>query len=325
MTQQIVSDRAAGQRKPEPAGKTRGVWPGNPAAALWRTTVGKKIVMAVTGVILVGFVIAHMLGNLKIFLGAEDFNAYASFLRTVGEPLFPYSVLLWTARIILLVSVVLHITAAVELTRINWAARPKDYAVKRDLATTYAARTMRWGGVIVALFIVYHLLHLTVGAVGFRPGQFSPRVGLSQRGGRVLRLVCVLVLHPGDGRPLPAPGPWRLEHARDARTEQCPDQWGPPDPVAGRGAGGVRRLHRGAGCRDGRLVGLKESVMLDAKIPAGPIEKKWDQCRFDMKLVSPRQPAQVPHRGRRRGAGRRRRGGHAGRAGLPCPLLLVPR
>jgi succinate dehydrogenase / fumarate reductase cytochrome b subunit len=173
MTQQIVSDRAAGHRKPEPAGKTRGVWPGNPAAALWRTTVGKKIVMALTGAILVGFVIAHMLGNLKIFLGADDFNAYASFLRTMGEPLFPYSVLLWTARIILLVSVLLHITAAVELTRINWAARPKDYAVKRDLATTYAARTMRWGGVIVALFIVYHLLHLTVGVVGFRPGQFS--------------------------------------------------------------------------------------------------------------------------------------------------------
>ena len=109
MTQQIVSDRAAGRRKPEPAGKSRGVWPGNPAVALWRTTVGKKIVMAVTGVILVGFVIAHMLGNLKIFLGAEDFNAYAVFLRTMGEPLFPYSVLLWTARIILLVSVVLHI------------------------------------------------------------------------------------------------------------------------------------------------------------------------------------------------------------------------
>ncbi len=173
MTQQIVSDRAAGGLKSGPSDTVRGVWPGNPASALWRTTVGKKIVMAVTGVILVGFVIAHMLGNLKIFLGADDFNAYASFLRTVGEPLFPYSVLLWTARTILLVSVVLHIVAAVELTRINWAARPKDYAKKRDIATTYAARTMRWSGVILALFIIYHLLHLTVGWVGFRTGEFD--------------------------------------------------------------------------------------------------------------------------------------------------------
>ena len=85
--------------------------------------VGKKVVMAVTGVILVGFVIAHMLGNIKIFIGEEDFNAYAEFLRTMGEPLLPYSALLWTARVILLVSAVLHIVAAVELTLMNRAAR----------------------------------------------------------------------------------------------------------------------------------------------------------------------------------------------------------
>jgi succinate dehydrogenase / fumarate reductase cytochrome b subunit len=134
--------------------------------------VGKKVVMAVTGIVLVGFVIAHMLGNLKIFLGAEAINAYAVFLRTVGEPLFPYGLLLWVVRIILLTCVGLHITAAVQLTRMNWAARPQGYDTKRSIATTYAARTMRWSGVILALFVVYHLLHLTAGVVGFQPGEF---------------------------------------------------------------------------------------------------------------------------------------------------------
>jgi succinate dehydrogenase / fumarate reductase, cytochrome b subunit len=173
MSQQLVSDGAVGLKDPEPVGKGRGVWPGNPMTALWRTTVGKKAVMAVTGAILVGFVVAHMAGNLKIFLGAEGFNAYALFLRTVGEPLFPYSVLLWAARSVLLISAVLHIVAAVELTRINRAARPRSYAVKRSRATTVAAITMRWSGVLLAVFIVYHLLHLTLGAVGFPAGTFS--------------------------------------------------------------------------------------------------------------------------------------------------------
>ncbi len=173
MTQQFISDRAVGLKAPAPAGKSRGVWPGNPVVALWRTTIGKKAVMAVTGVILVGFVIAHMAGNLKIFLGEKAFNEYALFLRTVGEPLVPYSVLLWIARVVLLASALLHIWAAVELTRINWAARPRSYAVKRSLATTAAALTMRYSGVLLAVFIVYHLLHLTLGAVGFSSGAFS--------------------------------------------------------------------------------------------------------------------------------------------------------
>src|SRR5260370_31554693 len=97
--------------------------------------VGKKVVMAVTGLVLVGFVIAHMLGNLKIFLGAEAIDTYAVFLRTMGEPLFPYSALLWVGRVVLLVCVALHITAAVQLTRINWSARPQGYDTKRTIAT----------------------------------------------------------------------------------------------------------------------------------------------------------------------------------------------
>jgi len=152
--------------------KPRNVWPSNPLAALWGTMVGKKVVMAVTGIVLVGFVIAHMLGNLKIFLGAQAIDTYAAFLRTMGEPLFPYSVLLWVVRIVLLTCVALHITAAVQLTRMSRAARPHGYDTKESIATTYAARTMRWSAVIVVLFIVYHLLHLTGGVVGWEPGQF---------------------------------------------------------------------------------------------------------------------------------------------------------
>ena len=172
MTIQLLDGKATDRSRSAPVGRPRRVWSSNPAVALWSTMVGKKVVMAVTGVVLVGFVIAHMLGNLKIFLGAEAIDTYAEFLRTMGEPLVPYGWLLWIARIVLLVCVALHITAAVQLTRMNRAARPHGYETKRSIATTFAARTMRWGGVILVLFIIYHLLHLTAGAVGFRPGEF---------------------------------------------------------------------------------------------------------------------------------------------------------
>jgi succinate dehydrogenase / fumarate reductase cytochrome b subunit len=136
-----------------------------------RSTVGKKLVMAATGFILVGFVVAHMIGNLKIYLGAEHFNAYARFLREVAEPLLGYSGLLWGVRVVLLACVVLHIAAAYQLTRLNQAARPVAYAVGRRPAS-YAAWTMRWGGFVLLLFVIYHLLHFTLGSVGYAPGEF---------------------------------------------------------------------------------------------------------------------------------------------------------
>ena len=145
----------------------------NPVLALWHTQIGKKVVMAVTGVVLVLFVLAHMLGNLKIFTGPDEINAYSRFLREVGMPELGYGRLLWVVRIVLLVSVTLHITAAIQLTRMSWAARPIKYNVKRNIETTLAARVMRWGGLILAVFVVFHLLHLTGGVVGFEPGQFK--------------------------------------------------------------------------------------------------------------------------------------------------------
>jgi succinate dehydrogenase / fumarate reductase, cytochrome b subunit len=145
----------------------------NPVLTLWRTMIGKKVVMAVTGVVLVGFVIAHMLGNLKIFSGPDEINAYSRFLREVGSPELSYGQLLWLVRIVLLVCVTLHITAAIQLTRMSWAARPIGYSVKRDIETTFAARVMRWGGVLLVAFVIFHLLHLTGGVVGFGAGQFK--------------------------------------------------------------------------------------------------------------------------------------------------------
>jgi succinate dehydrogenase / fumarate reductase cytochrome b subunit len=173
MAQQVLSAKPPDRKKTEAARKLRGFWSTNPAVVLWGTMVGKKIVMAITGIILVGFVIAHMVGNLKIFLGQEVIDAYAHFLREMGEPLLPYSTLLWIARIILLASAGLHIVAAIELTRMNWAARVHGYETKKPIAGTYASMSMRASGVILAIFIVYHLLHLTVGYVGFKPGEFQ--------------------------------------------------------------------------------------------------------------------------------------------------------
>ena len=121
------------------------------------TTLGKKYVMAITGVVLFGFVIAHMLGNLQVFLGYEAIDSYSKMLH--DNP-----TLLWTARGVLLFSVVAHIVTAVQLASRNKAARPTPYRhAKRNIVTTYAARTMIWSGPILALYIVFHILHLTVG------------------------------------------------------------------------------------------------------------------------------------------------------------------
>ncbi|MDB5909851.1 MAG: hypothetical protein JWP34_3965 [Massilia sp.] len=152
---------------------TRSMVANNRVMAFWRTMIGKKVVMAVTGVALVGFVIVHMLGNLKIFSGPNEINIYSHFLREVGRPVLGYGQLLWIVRIVLLICVVLHVTAAIQLTRMSLAARPIGYAAKRNVETTFAARTMRWSGVLLVVFIIFHLLHLTGGVVGFKAGQFQ--------------------------------------------------------------------------------------------------------------------------------------------------------
>jgi succinate dehydrogenase / fumarate reductase cytochrome b subunit len=145
----------------------------NRLVALWGSVIGKKVVMAATGGVLILFVIAHMAGNLKIFSSPTEINDYSRFLREVAYPELAYGQLLWIVRIVLLVCALLHITAAVQLTRMNWQARPVGYGSKKDVETTWSALTMRWGGLLLAVFIVFHLLHFTAGIVGFQPGQFE--------------------------------------------------------------------------------------------------------------------------------------------------------
>src|SRR5712691_710462 len=132
-------------------------------ANFYRSAVGKKAVMAVTGVILFGWIFLHMVGNLKLYLGPVHMNEYARWLRAIGTPAVPETTALWVVRLLLLVCVVLHIHAAYALTMMNLAARPIDYHQRDYVSATYAARTMRWGGVIILLFIFYHLAHLTFG------------------------------------------------------------------------------------------------------------------------------------------------------------------
>ena len=124
-----------------------------------------KFVMAVTGAVMLGYLVLHMLGNLKIFFGEQALNTYAAWLREVGEPALPGSGMLWIVRVVLLVSVVAHIVSATVLARRARRARPVRYAHRRPVSTSYAARTMRWGGVIILLFVVYHVLDLTTGTV----------------------------------------------------------------------------------------------------------------------------------------------------------------
>jgi succinate dehydrogenase / fumarate reductase cytochrome b subunit len=132
----------------------------------YRSAVGKKWVMGVTGVVGLAFVFGHMIGNFKVYLGAEDLNHYGEFLREILVPLAPRTVILWVARIVLIVSLVLHTHAAYALTRMNHRARPDRYAAPRDyVAANWASRYMRWTGVVVLLFLIWHLADLTWGTV----------------------------------------------------------------------------------------------------------------------------------------------------------------
>ncbi|NYI03673.1 succinate dehydrogenase cytochrome b subunit [Allostreptomyces psammosilenae] len=131
----------------------------------YRSTVFLKTVMAVTGVMLLLFLTAHMIGNLEVFRGEESFDGYAHWLREIGEPILGHSWFLWILRVVLLAAVLLHIGTATALARRARRARPVRYAHRPPVQGTYAARTMRWGGVIIALFVVYHILDLTAGVL----------------------------------------------------------------------------------------------------------------------------------------------------------------
>ncbi|WP_187370125.1 succinate dehydrogenase [Streptomyces boluensis] len=137
---------------------------------IWDSSVGKKTVMAVSGIVMLLYLVAHMIGNLKIFFGPEDINQYAHWLRTMGAPVLHHEWALWLVRIVLVLAVVAHATSAYQLSRRDIKARPSKY-VHKKAKSSYATRTMRWGGIILGLFIVWHILDLTTGTV--HPGGFE--------------------------------------------------------------------------------------------------------------------------------------------------------
>lgn len=143
----------------------------NRILALWRTAIGKKIAMAVSGILLVLFLISHMISNVTVLIDPRHLDDYAAWLRSFGP-------VLWILRIGLIALAVIHIAAAWQLTMMARAARPAGYDQRKDQVATYAARTMRWGGVLLLVFIVYHLMHLTFGNAhpDFRHGEVGRNV-----------------------------------------------------------------------------------------------------------------------------------------------------
>lgn len=143
---------------------------------LYSTTLGKKVVVAVTGVLLFGFVLAHMAGNLKVFMGNDaegmpKVDVYAHFLRTVGDPVFGHGELLWVFRIVLLAALFVHVVGVVQLTVANRCARPVRYERSRYEAATLSARWMLVTGLLLLAFIGFHILHFTSGTVD--PARFT--------------------------------------------------------------------------------------------------------------------------------------------------------
>ena len=137
---------------------------------LYRSIIGKKVIAAVTGAVMMGFLILHVAGNLKAVLpdaapGVPDIDVYASFLRTMGEPLLPYATLLWSVRIVLIASLLLHVTCVLQLARRNQRARPVRYREVRHVESTAPARWMLYSGSLLLAFLVIHLLQFTTGTI----------------------------------------------------------------------------------------------------------------------------------------------------------------
>jgi succinate dehydrogenase / fumarate reductase cytochrome b subunit len=146
---------------------------GREPKTLYQTTIGKKVAMAVAGLVLWGYLLLHLAGNLKAFTGEQHFNEYSEFLRTMGAPVLGYSQGLWLVRIILIIALLVHLVAFGQLWWGSRAARRIGYRKFEPEVFSYASRTMKWGGIAILLFVVYHLLHLTTGDVHptFEPHQ----------------------------------------------------------------------------------------------------------------------------------------------------------
>ncbi|GAA5148052.1 succinate dehydrogenase cytochrome b subunit [Nocardioides marinquilinus] len=142
-----------------------------------RSTIALKMLMAVSGALFIAFVLAHMYGNLKAFGGQDAFNGYAEHLRELGEPLLPHEGFLWLSRAGLLLALVVHVSAAVALWRRAGKARSTQYVVKKNKHSSVSSHWMRWGGVTLLLFIVWHLLNFSFGKVNVQTGEVGSAAG----------------------------------------------------------------------------------------------------------------------------------------------------
>jgi len=127
-----------------------------------RTTIALKILMAISGLIFIGFVFGHMYGNLKAFAGHDAFNEYAEHLRTIGVPILPHGGFLWIARVVLISSLAIHVTCGLKLWRRARKARTVKYQVKKHTGAIPASLILRWAGVVIFLFLIWHLLEFTI-------------------------------------------------------------------------------------------------------------------------------------------------------------------
>ena len=172
------------------------------ATRFYQASIGKKAVMALTGVVLFGYLVGHLAGNLQVYLGAAQMDRYAAFLHSMPA-------LLWGVRVLLLICVVAHITASIQLTLLKQEARPDGYAKREAIGSSSASRTMIWSGPMIAAFVIYHLLHLTTGH-GQRALPGTARVRKSR-----LQLPAASgfgILHPGDDAAVHAPVSRAVEH-----------------------------------------------------------------------------------------------------------------
>ena len=133
--------------------------------SLYSSSIGKKIAMALAGLVLFGYLVLHLIGNLKVFYGETKFNEYSEFLRAVGAPVFGHSQVLWIVRVILLAALAIHVLAFLQLWRRSAAARSVGYRRYDPELFSSVSRTMKWGGIAILVFVVYHILHLTTGTV----------------------------------------------------------------------------------------------------------------------------------------------------------------
>ena len=276
---------------------------------LYSTAVGKKYVMAITGLIGIGFVIGHLVGNLKVYLGLIDHNGervydidvYGEFLRELLVPILPRTYALWVLRLVLIGALLLHLHAAYTLTIMNRRARPVKYQSKRDyVAADFAARTMRWTGIIVLLFLAFHLADLTWGWVNpdFVRGAVYRNLDASLSRSR---------WRSSTSSPT-SPSASTCSTARGACSSRSGQQ-----PAVQLVAPGARHRHRHDHRRRQLLVphrrpgrhhpdlrsGMTDTLTrpdgtataggatLDAKIPDGPLIDKWDTFIADSKLVNP--------------------------------------